>query len=97
MRVDPAVLELQTKQDVIDYITLGFVPKRSDARDVFLELRNPGSSLINLNCGLDEDESRDFAAIMERVYENVAATQKVAAALCGFTGILGFMIGRRLK
>lgn len=95
MRYKPDQLIFETEEDVINYITKGVVPNKSDAYEVFSAIRSPGTSLIQLNFSAAQEDPIRFAEIMEQVYENVREMQIAAGVGCAMSGLLGFVLGRR--
>ena len=97
MLVDPKQVTFQSEQDVINYITKGIIPPKKDATRVFLALTDPVNSDVHLEYDTTEEEASKLDLILETVYDNIAEFQKAAAVACGFSGLLGFILGRRFR
>lgn len=95
MNIPPTDLVFETREDVVNYITRGIVPRREDADLLINEIRNPGSSVIKIEYAPNEEESAIVADVLEIAYDNIREMQRVAAIACGVSGVLGFLLGKR--
>lgn len=104
MLIDPKKLVFETRADIIDYVSRGFVPHRKYFNAVMSKVANPDASFtipdkitkeVVIPEGIIPDEEKEmFDRVMRRIYDNRARNRDVALS-CGMFALLLWRILRR--
>lgn len=93
MLIDPKNIVFETRDDVIDFVTKGFIPpKKSNFEKVMNKVKNPddeatfnsnkGKEVTILDSAMNEEERKLLEEMMNRVYGNRVSNRNKL-----FTGI----------
>lgn len=93
----PNSLVFETREDVIDFISLGIVPSRENARRVIESIRSDVVTTPAVQINFIPQDRLEMADVLERVYENIRTMQYVAAGAIVTSGTVGFLLGRHTR
>lgn len=110
MIINPAKIEFESRDDIIDYISKGLPPSRKNFYEVMDKVEYPNSSstyarlaprageeVIIVERLIPEDERRTYEYILSRVYHNrvVRRNKRIAAYIA--IGALALIFGGKHK
>jgi hypothetical protein len=108
MLTDPKMIKFESRRDVVDYVTRGFLPPlRKDFNKVMAKLDNPDSEVdvkskrgkeVVIPDGIINKETRHvMKELMEDVYENRVENRKKLFIVVAAASVLSYLIGRMKK
>ena len=105
----PEKIKFENQRDIVDYVSKGLPPKKSDYEKLTAAIKNPledasdkeaGKDLIITQNALQGVDPETFNMVLDRVYANNVKNRNIGLAVAGIFGVClvaGLVVGGKNK